>query len=136
MDNKWGEGIPDYKEEDIMTKEELLDFAMQNVKTFEFDRNGYEIVSANNSIKVYPNFVVKKNGKLFFVLVKVDIAPNMPELTNEDKKIMIEQAKKFNAIPMFAPVGLGAADPERFEKSLALRGDAFYCNYVGLKEIK
>ena len=84
----WGEGIPEYKEEDLMTERELLDFAMRNVQIFELDKNGYEIISANSQTGVYPNFVVKKDNKLFFILVKVDIAPNMPKLTKMDKKIM------------------------------------------------
>ena len=131
----WGEGIPEYKEEDLMTERELLDFAMRNVQIFELDKNGYEIISANSQTGVYPNIVVKKDNKLFFILVKVDIAPNMPKLTKMDKKIMLEQSSKFNAIPLFAPVGFGSSDPDRFDASLALRGDGFYCNYVGLEEI-
>lgn len=134
--NLWGDGIPEYKKEDLMTDRELLDFAMRNVQMFELDKNGYEIISASNQIGVYPNFVVKKDNNLIFILVKVDIAPNMPKLTKNDRKIMIEQANKFNAIPLFAPVGFGSSDPDRFDASLALRGDGFYCNYVGLEEIK
>ncbi len=132
----WGKGIPRYIEEDLMTKEELLDFAMQIVKQFELDKKGFELVSANNKLGIYPNFVVRKDNTLLFILVKADIAPRMPELTEDDKKIMIEQSKKYDAIPLFAPVGFGSTDPERFDKSIALRGDSFYSNYVGLEEIK
>ena len=39
MKDKWGKGIPEYTDEDIMTESELLDFAMQNVKQFELDKN-------------------------------------------------------------------------------------------------
>ena len=132
----WGKGIPSYNESDLMTQEELLDFAMQIVKQFEIDKNGFELISANNKVGVYPNFVVKKDDTLSFILVKADVAPRMPELTGEDKKIMIEQSKKFNAIPLYAPVGFGSTDPDRFDKSIALRGDGFYSNYVGLEKIK
>ena len=131
----WGKGIPKYKEEDLMTQEELLDFAMQIVKQFELDKNGFELISANNKIGFYPNFVVKKDDILSFILVKADIAPRMPELTVEDRRIMLEQSKKFNAKPLYAPVGFGSTDSDRFDKSLALRGDEYYCNYVGLEEI-
>ncbi len=136
MESKWGKGIPDYKDEDLMTDEEMLDFAMQNVKNFELDKNNYEIISANNKVGIYPNFVVKKDNILYFILVKVEIAPKMPSLTTQDKEIMIKQSEKFNAIPMFAPVGFGSSDPDRFDKSIALRGDGYYCNYVGLEKIK
>ena len=136
MKDKWGKGIPKYTDDDVMTESELLDFAMQNVKQFELDKNNYKIISASNKIGVYPNFVVEKDETLYFILVKADIAPNMPELTDNDITIMLEQSKKFKAIPLFAPVGFGSSDPDRFDKSLALRGDGFLCNYVGLQEIK
>ncbi len=133
---KWGKGIPKYNKEDIMTKEELLDFAMENVAIYEFDKEGYMIVDSDNTIGAYPNFIVEKDNKTYFVLVKADIAPKMPKLSEKDRKEMIKEAKEVDAIPMFAPVGFGSSDPERFEASLALRGDGFYCNYKGLEEIK
>ena len=136
MKYNWGKGIPKYNESDIMTDKELLDFAMQIIKEFEFIKNGWDIVSENNNINDYPNFVVTKDGLTYFILVRAAIAPEMPVLSDDERNIMIEYSNSNNGIPLFAPVGFGSRDPERFDKSLALRGDGFYSNYVGLEEIK
>lgn len=136
MKYNWGAGIPKYDESDIITEKELLDFAMQNVREFELQKNGWKIVSESNNLDDCPNFVVTKDGAKYFILVKASIAPEMPTLSDDEKNIMIEYSTSNNAIPLFAPVGFGSTDPERFEKSLALRGDGFYCNYVGLQKIE
>lgn len=133
---KWGPGIPEYSQSDLMTEEEKLDFAMQVVNEYEFKPNGYKIVAANNNPSVSPNFVVEKAGKLYFIKVGVAIAPDMPTLTDAQRVNLYAHAQSHKAECYFAPVGFGASDSERFDASLALRGDAFYANYVGLEKIE
>lgn len=38
-----------------------------------------------------------------------------------------------DAVPCFASVGFGSTDAERFDASLALRGDGYYANFTGLE---
>jgi hypothetical protein len=130
---EWEKGIPLYHESDLMTELELLHFAMKIVMDFEIKPNSYEIISTNNKIGTYPNFVLKKDNLLYFIVVGVAIAPKMPILDKVIRSNLLKHAKSFNAISYYAPVSFGSSDAERFEASLALRGDGFYANYKGLE---
>ena len=135
MEKDWGFGIPNYTREDIMTSSELLNFAMQIVFDYELKPSGYEIVASNDDINKTPNFIVKKDGQLFFIVVKAAIAPDMPTLNDDEKRYIKTNANKYDAKVFFAPVGFASTDADRFSKGLALRGDGFYSNYCGLEEI-
>lgn len=137
MDRKdWGDGIPCYTEADIMTEEELLKFAMDIVAKYEFYGKGYDLVDWTSVPNVFPNVVLRKDGGLVFVVVKVAVAPNHATLSNFWKNAYAQKAKKdYGAKCFFAPVDIGACDAERFDAGLALRGDAFYANYKGLEEL-
>ncbi|MHB1154978.1 MAG: hypothetical protein ACYC00_21960 [Eubacteriales bacterium] len=131
----WGKGIPKYQSSDLMTESELQNFAMQIVKEYEIDKNHYEILATTDELNKVPNFVIKISNTICFVVVKADIAPNMPILTNDEKVNILNHAKQFNAKCYFASVGIGSCDADRFNASIALRGDGFYSNYRGLEEI-
>lgn len=75
---EWGSGIPNYSQDDLMTEYDKLNFAMNIVKQCELDANGYDIVAATDQVGQIPNFVCEKDGKRFFIVVKCDIAPEMP----------------------------------------------------------
>ena len=131
----WGKGIPNYTPADLMTPQELLDFAMQTVADCEFQKAHCTVVAATSDPHQSPNFVVKKDEKLSFIVVKAAVAPKMPTLSSEEKQAVKRHASRFKADCYFAAVGFGAADPDRFDAGLALRDDAFYANYRGLEKI-
>lgn len=142
MENKlrgndfWGEGIPDYEKEDLMSKREILDFSIDIVLQFGTEKDGYEVISVDNKINANPNIVLKKEGKLYYVLVRGDDVHHQPTINENEKNILIENSIKANAIPLFASVGIGSTDPLRFEAKLLLRNDGFYANFTGYEEIK
>jgi len=131
----WGKGIPNYSDDDILDKQSLLDFG---IEIFGGYCNNADILDmfCSNDLNACPNVLIKKDGKLAFVLVNAAVAPDMPKLNYEDRKLLIKRAKQFGFDCYYAPVGIGAADPERFDKSLALRGDAFYANFEGLEKVE
>jgi len=132
----WGSGIPKYNKNDLMTPEELYDFALDIVAQFEIKaHNCYKPIDCNPSKDSFPSMVVEAKGKLIFILVEADVAPKMPKLSNERKEAFLKHCKKHNAEAFYAAVGFGACDEERFNKSLALRGDAYYANYIGLEPL-
>ncbi len=133
---KWKPGIPKYKEKDLLTEADKLNMAMEAIMNHELSPNGYKIIAANNHPGQIPNFVCEKDGKKIFIVVKVAIAPEMPSMTVEQKKHLLEHARKFGAECFFAPVGLGATDPKRFEMSLALKNDSYYIRYEGLEPVQ
>lgn len=132
----WGPGIPKYKESDLLSGQELLNFVMNVVKQHELDANGYKIVAATDQLGQIPNFVCEKDGRRIFIIVKGAIAPDMPLLSVEEKKHAVAHASKFGAECFFAPVGIGSQDAKRFEASLALKNDGYYIKYQGLQKIE
>ena len=133
----WGSGIPNYSQNDLMSKREILDFAILTILDCEVTRGKYSFVSYNNSLTVYPNIILEKDGQRYAVWVKSSVAPKMEKITEYEKNQMRNFVSKFNDfIPLFAAVGIGAADHERFNKSLALLGDEYYVNYVGFENVE
>lgn len=131
---KWGEGIPEYTSSDLMDKQEIFEFAAKVIWK-EIIKNDFEIVSSTSKMNETPTFVVKVNDKLIFILVEADIAPNIPELSKERRELYIRHAKKFNAKALYASVGIGSADPERFNAGLALKNDKYYVRFNGFENI-
>ena len=80
-----------------MTEEELLRFAMDIVAKYELNGNGYELVAWTCEPNVFPNIVLKKNGELIFVVVKVAVAPNHATLSNFWKNAYAQKAKRIMA---------------------------------------
>jgi len=135
--DRWPAGIPKYEESDIMQEQDLLNFAMGVIQQSVLDETGYEILAATDKLGVIPNFVCKKDGETIFIVVKADVAPSMPRMSVEEKKHLLEHAAKLGIKTCyFAPVGIGACDPDRFAASLALKDDAFYIKFQGLEPVE
>ncbi len=137
MKIEWGSGIPNYSKNDLMSKREILDFAIFVVLECEVLKGEYTCVSYSNSLTMFPNIILEKNGQKYAIWVKASIAPKMEKLTEHEIIQMKDFTRRFNdIIPLFASVGIGAADPERFDNSIALIGDAYYINYTGLENVQ
>ncbi len=134
--NPWGEGIPIYSKEDLLTEADKLNFAMNFLKSNELDKNGFKIIAATDEVGTVPNFVCEKDGQTWFIVVKCVIAPDFPTMDYEEKKRFYEHAKKHGASAYFAPIGLGSYDAARFDASLALKNDGYYFKYLGLEKIE
>ena len=133
----WGEGIPKYSENDLMSKEELQNFSLHTVLDNDNDiQNTFDFVSANDNPEAIPNLILSNNNRFAFVFVKGYTTITEPDLSDKEKDILLRLGKKYNADCFFAPVGFLSADPERFEAELALKGDAFYCKYLGLQKVE
>lgn len=133
----WGEGIPKYSENDLMSKGELQNFSLHTVLDNDEDiRNGFDFVSANDNPDAIPNLILSSNNRFAFVLVKGYTTIVEPSLSEHEKQALLEVSKKYHADCFYAPVGFLSADPARFEAELALKGDAFYCKYLGLQKVE
>ena len=98
--------------------------------------NGYEVLSATNYLDKLPNMALKKDNQIYFILVEGAIAPNQPALDPQRKAVLLQQALKFDAICYYASVAFGSHDEDRFNASLALKGDEYYSNYIGLQLVE
>lgn len=130
----WGLGIPQYNQNDLMTKEEIHDFALRILFNF-IHKDNYEILNLNSEYGFNPSFVCKKDDILYAFIVKANIAPIHPTLSSSEKKQIIEFCQRKEMTPIFCPVSFGSTDSLRFDNSIALVGDAYYCNFKGFEEI-
>ncbi len=133
----WGEGIPQYTEKDLMSKGEIQNFALHTVLDNDADvQNKFQFISANDNPDAIPNLILCSKTGFAFVLVKGYTTMKEPDLSKDEKNMLLELGKKYNAECYFAPVGFGSADSARFEAELALRGDGFYCKYLGFQKVE
>lgn len=131
----WGKGIPEYTDADLMVAEEGIDFAMEVVAAYGLQPEGYELVESNNGLTAFPNFVVTKDNKLYFVAVDASLAPNVPKLDKEVKNKLVQIGKEQGATVLYAPVSFASADEERAAASLALVGDEYIGQFIGFVEL-
>ena len=120
-----------------MSKREILDFAIFAILQYEVSSGNYACISYNNSLTTFPNIILEKNGQKYAVWVKASVAPIKEKITEYEIIQMKNFVNRFNdIIPLFASVGIGSIDSERFDKSIALIGDGYYINYTGLENFK
>jgi len=129
---EYGEGIPKYNREQLMTKEEIHGFGIETVVRC-LRGEEYEILNVKTEIGIHPSIICKKDGGLYIIEVASDIAPKNGQVPDMLRKQLKEHAIGMNAVPCVASVGFGACDSDRFNASLALRGDGFYANFTGLE---
>ncbi len=134
----WGVGIPKYRQSDLMSEGELLNFAMHTVLDNESSLSAYQPISACDHPQAIANLIFKeKTGKFVFVRVKGYCAECPPELSAEEKRKLLDYSEIFNATSYYATVGFrSATDMARFNACLALRGDGFYAKYDGLESVR
>ncbi len=133
----WGEGIPRYTEQDLMSKGELQNFSLHTVLDNDEDiQNSFDFVSANDNPDAIPNLILSSNNRFAFVFVKGYTTIIEPILSEYEKQTLLKLSQKYHADCFYAPVGFLSADPARFEAELALKGDAFYCKYLGLQKVE
>lgn len=135
LDSKWGVGIPEYGKDDVMMPNDLYKLGVSFVYE-QLVKDGYGFVQKSDDKEVHPSLVMKKDDRLFFILVEACVARKFPKLSDYHKFVMLEHAKKFKAKAMYAPVSFGSSDGERFNEGLMLKGDSYFAHYEGLKEIK
>lgn len=129
----WGRGIPEYKNSDLMTKGQLLNFAMRIVHDYDLQDSEFVPISYCDNSNAQVNFIIKKGNDLLFVYVHPYALPNEPVFEDDTKRTLLDLCKKFNAKCLFAPVGFCSCDEERASAGLFLKGDGFDANYTGME---
>lgn len=131
----WGEGIPRYTEADLMTREDFTNFALHIVIDYEIQNSGYRIESINDNRMACPNLILSKDDEYAFVSVYGYCAEKEPRINEILRRRLLFLGRRYNAKCYYAPVGVRSNDPLRFEKCIALKGDGFYVNFEGLREL-
>ncbi|MGI6509794.1 MAG: hypothetical protein ACOX1L_04350 [Erysipelotrichaceae bacterium] len=124
------------KENEFMSKQSMLNCGIDIIIKY-LQKEGYKIEGVNNGLIVYPNVVASKDGKLYGILVEVNEVRKQPNIAITSKFNMLRLARRFNAIPLYASVGIGAVNHERFDKEILLENDpdGYLVNFEGFEEI-
>lgn len=130
----WGKGVPLYTEKDLMVLEELLDFGMQVVEDYYVKKQGFSILEKNYGVSCFPNFALKKGGKVYLVAVDVAVGKR-PTYSEREKSYYISACERFNAKCLYAPVAINSSDEIRASKKLALYGDEYCIDFDGVEEL-
>jgi hypothetical protein len=115
-----------------LSAQELHNLAM-NIVGKDLEEKGFEFLGVNSEFQKDPQFVVLKNKKIHFVIVRAIEYPHNPK---EIDMIFLESVKqhalKFDAITYYAGVGL--ANSKDYELPVN-SSENYVVNYNGLQEI-
>lgn len=116
-----------------LTKQELHNLAM-NIVGKELEADGFEFLGINSELKKDPQFVVLKDKQYYFVIVR---AISYPDNTDAYDPVLIDivknHAKKFDAITLYAGVGLGYGND--YGKPV-IKDEDYTMVYNGLQKVK
>lgn len=126
LESIWADGIiPSYQKEDILTKEEVLSMAIKFTLDNVLKDKGCEIIGINDKVGHYPNILLKKEDKLYGLIVAPCLFPGYSMIPNQVRIGYVNLCKTKNTIPLFSPVMLTSSDRVRSGAGLFLRGDIF-----------
>ena len=127
----WADGVPaNIEEKDKIQQPELHSMAIDYVMKKVILPKGFKIEQGFPR-RDFPNIVMKRDGVLYMVVVFPSVFPNYVTMNDEFRLKIVEGAKKFNAVPLYAPVGYKSIDNERAKASLTLKGDVFQTTFPG-----
>lgn len=115
-----------------LSDQELHNLAM-NIVGKDLKGQGYEFLGINSELKKDPQFVVLKDKKKSFIIVRAVEYPNNPnEVDPVFYKTVKEHGLNFEARTFYAGVGL--ANSKNYEIPIDSTED-YVVNYQGLQEI-
>ena len=119
-----------------MSKQTMWNISTKAVVDY-LQKNGYHVDSANANCSTYPNIVAMKDNKLYGIIIDANEVRKQPKYSIGRTFDMLRFARRFNAIPLYASVGLGAANSETFDKELLLENDpdGYLINFVDFDKI-
>lgn len=130
----WGKGKPRFCHgEDLLTREEKLDLAMQVVEGYCLRFAGYSILETIPVLGSAYHFMAEKKGCRYLVFVECVFAPAVPLLEEWRRQRLLASAKTTGAKCIYAPVVLASCDSYRSKHSMPLVGDTYKTVSVEMK---
>ena len=127
----WADGVPaNIDEKDKIKPEELHNMAIDYVMKKVILPKGFKIEQGFPR-RDFPNIVMKKDGVIYMVVVFPSVFPSYATPNDDFRLKIVENAKKFDAVALYAPVGYKSIDEERAKAQLTLKGDVFQTTFPG-----
>ena len=120
-----------------MNRQAMWDIGAEAVVNYLI-KNNYIIDSVNTNCNTYPNIVAIKDNKLYGILIDANEVRKQPEYSIKGTFDMLRFARRFNAVPLYASIGIGSVNAEKFKNQILVDGDpeGYYVNFEGFKDIK
>lgn len=128
----WADGVPaKINKEDILTPENILSMCIRFTIEQTLKDKGYEVVGINGKVTELPNIVIKKEDKMYALVVVPCIYPNYMRQNDNLRIDFVNGCIKQNLTPVICPVLIHSTDKERALKSVMLKGDTFKISSLG-----
>lgn len=117
---------------DLLTKQEIHEFGIDIIYKYA-QKEGYEVVDGTTDLNLNPQLILKKNGQLYFVMVKTGPADGTHLTYDRDLAMQVfNNAKPHNAIVLFAGVGLSCVG----YGTALVRNKGFMVDFRGFEDIE
>ncbi|MGI6779210.1 MAG: hypothetical protein ACOX5O_00630 [Bacteroidales bacterium] len=117
---------------DLLTKQEIHEFGIDIIYKFA-QKEGYEVVDGTTDLNLNPQLILKKNGQLYFVMVKTGPADGTHLTYDRDLAMQVfNNAKPHNAKVLFAGVGLSCVG----YGTALVRNKGFMVDFRGFEDIE
>jgi len=117
---------------DLLTKQEIHEFGIDIIYKYA-QKEGYEVVDGTTDLNLNPQLILKKNGQLYFVMVKTGPADGTHLTYDRDLAMQVfNNAKPHNAKVLFAGVGLSCVG----YGTALVRNKGFMVDFRGFEDIE
>jgi len=117
---------------DLLTKQEIHEFGIDIIYKYA-QKEGYEVVDGTTDLDLNPQLILKKNGQLYFVMVKTGPADGTHLTYDRDLAMQVfNNAKPHNAKVLFAGVGLSCVG----YGTALVRNKGFMVDFRGFEDIE
>jgi len=117
---------------DLLTKQEIHEFGIDIIYKYA-QKEGYEVVDGTTDLNQNPQLILKKNGQLYFVMVKTSPADGTHLSYDRDLAMQVfNNAKPHNAKVIFAGVGLSCVG----YGTALVRNKGFIVDFRGFEDIE
>ena len=133
---RWKRGIPRYKKEDVMTEQDLIDYAMDNAGSEALASKGFEIQEIISAPGETAYCICTKDGRKCFVAVRLVLFPEETKLVSYlERRAFLDKADEQGAYCYYINALIKPKDLERAQNGLYLREDDFHITFTEPKEI-
>ncbi len=117
---------------DLMSNQEIHEFGIDIIYKYA-QQEGFEVVEGTTDLNQNPQLVLKKNGQLYFVMIKTGPADGTHLTYDRDLAMQVfNSAKPHNAKVLFAGVGLRCVG----YGTALLRNKGFQVDFRGFEDIE
>jgi hypothetical protein len=135
MLTKWKEGIPSYKDTDLLTKNDIYKMAVDYVSEYEEGNIKLFCFSKDYDIRTGVSITGRTGYDVVYIMVRSSLAPEQVKMTEFERHVLIAKSFIYGQSCYFASVSIGSKDEARREKGLALKDDDYYYTYQGLEYV-